>query len=69
MTLIGAAAGIGCAFLFGRYLTSVLYGVELTDVWTFAGVLGAILIVAFFACFIPARRAATIDPLTGLRGE
>ena len=69
MTLVGATAGGIAALLSGRYLLSVLYGVRLADPWTFAGVFAAMLAVAFVACFIPARRAAAIDPLMGLRAE
>jgi len=69
MTLIGASAGLLSALLFGRYLMSVLYGVRFTDPWTFGGVLAVVVIVAFAACFIPARRAASIDPVIGLRAE
>jgi predicted permease len=69
LTLIGSAIGVTGAIAFGRYLVSVLYGVQLTDVWTLGGVLVSVLVVAFMACFLPARRAAGIDPLAGLRAR
>jgi ABC-type lipoprotein release transport system permease subunit len=43
--------------------------VKLADPWTLAGVIASIFAVAFFACWIPARRAASIDPLRGIRAE
>ena len=69
LTAAGAVIGVGGALIFGRYLSSLLYGVHLTDVWTFSGVLLTIFLVAFMACWIPARRASGIDPLSGLRAQ
>jgi ABC-type antimicrobial peptide transport system permease subunit len=69
MTLLGMFLGLVGAAIFGRYLVSVLYGVKLGDPWTIAGVLATILMIALVACFVPARRAASIDPLEGLRAE
>jgi len=65
----GIAFGILGALAATRLLGSWLYGVRSTDTWTFiaaAAVLGA---VAMFASWIPARRAASIDPLRALRCE
>jgi putative ABC transport system permease protein len=69
LTIGGALIGIVAAMALGRYLVSVLYGVRLTDPWTIVGVLLTVCAVAFVACFVPARRAAGIDPLSGLRAE
>jgi ABC-type antimicrobial peptide transport system permease subunit len=69
LTIGGALLGIIAAMALGRYLVSVLYGVRLTDPWTIGGVLFTVCAVAFLACFVPARRAAAIDPLRGLRAE
>jgi ABC-type antimicrobial peptide transport system permease subunit len=60
--LLGAAA-------LGRVLTSLLYGVKPTDVFTFVGVAGVLLAVVLAACLVPARRALRVDPLEALRSE
>ncbi len=69
MAGVGIVIGLAGVFVFGRYMASVLYGVRITDPLTLGGVLVSILLVVIFACFVPARRASSIDPLTGLRAE
>jgi predicted permease len=63
--LFGVAAGLGLT----RYLRSLLFGVDPLDPITFAAVVALLVIVAFTACYVPARRAATIDPMVALRYE
>jgi predicted permease len=65
----GTALGLGGALVAGRLLGQVLYGVEPSDPSTFAAVFIAVLAIAAVACWIPARRAIRIDPLTALRQE
>jgi putative ABC transport system permease protein len=62
---------IGCAAAFGvaRLLTTMLFGVTPTDPVTFVGVSVFLLIVAFLASYLPARRAMHVDPLVALRYE
>jgi ABC-type antimicrobial peptide transport system permease subunit len=65
----GAAAGLLGALVVSRLMAGVLYGVAPTDPLTFAMVSLLLLGVAFAACYIPARRAISVDPLVALRHE
>jgi ABC-type antimicrobial peptide transport system permease subunit len=69
LTAVGVAIGIPFAVLTGRTLASSLYGVKPNDAVTFALAVTGIVLVALGASMIPARRAASIDPLTALRSE
>jgi putative ABC transport system permease protein len=64
---IGAAAGLLGALLATRGLRSLLYEVSATDPLTFAAIAGLLLVVSWIACYIPARRAARVDPLIAMR--
>ena len=66
---VGIAAGLIAAIAFSRVLRLFLFGVEPTDPLTLIGVGGAFAIVAILACWAPARRATTADPLEALRYE
>jgi predicted permease len=63
----GVAIGLAAAFLFTRLMRSLLFGVEATDPITFAGISLLLAMIAILASYIPAQRAARIDPLTSLR--
>jgi predicted permease len=67
LALTGGALGIFGAFALTRLLKSFLFDVTTTDPMTFAGVALLLIIVALAASFIPARRAARIDPMAALR--
>jgi putative ABC transport system permease protein len=71
MAVAFAGAGLGLigAFLLTRLMASLLYGVRPGDPLTFAAVAAALLAVALAASWIPARRAARIDPMRALRAE
>jgi ABC-type antimicrobial peptide transport system permease subunit len=69
LTLIGIGAGLGVALAVTRLLASWLFGINSTDPLTFAGISMLLSGVALVACWLPARRAARINPLTALRHE
>jgi putative ABC transport system permease protein len=69
VALAGAAAGLAGAFLLTRLMAGLLYGVRPGDPLTFAAMAVALLGVALAASWIPARRAARIDPMRALRAE
>ena len=69
LTIVGLVLGIAIGSVATRFLSDLLYGVTARDPLTFVGVPILLLLVAFLACYIPARRATRIDPLVALRYE
>jgi putative ABC transport system permease protein len=69
LALIGALLGLGGALALTRLLKTLLFDVSATDPLTFIVIAALLIIVALLACWIPARRAANMDPLASLRVE
>ena len=69
LALIGVAIGIVAALGVTRLVSSMIFGVTPYDPLTFLVVAAVLVAVAFFACFIPARRAMRVDPMIALRYE
>jgi predicted permease len=67
LALAGIVMGTGAGFYLVRYLQSLLFGVDLRDGVTFWSAGGMLLVVALVAAYLPARRAARIDPVATLR--
>ena len=69
LSLFGAAIGIASARAASQFLSSMLYGVTISDPWTFLIVLSLLFLTTVFSCYVTARRAAQVEPLLVLRHE
>jgi putative ABC transport system permease protein len=69
LTGVGAVVGIVAAVMLVRVIENRLYGVSPVDPAIFAVTIAVLVVVACVACWVPARRAATLDPMTALRAE
>jgi putative ABC transport system permease protein len=69
LVILGLVLGLGGAFLAMKVISSLLFGVTTKDPYTFIAVALVLLVIALVACYIPARRAARVDPLVALRYE
>jgi putative ABC transport system permease protein len=69
MLVIGTVVGLAGAFALTRLMRTLLFEITATDSLTYVSVIGILAVVALLACYIPARRAAKVDPLVALRYE
>ena len=69
LVLTGIACGVVLSFAVTRFLSSLLFGVRATDLFTFGALSVLLIVVSLLACYLPARRATKVDPLVALRYE
>jgi putative ABC transport system permease protein len=69
LALAGVAIGISAALALARLMRSLLFGVSASDPSIYLGVAALLLAAALLACYLPARRATQVDPVTALRCE
>jgi predicted permease len=69
LVFIGAAVGLAAALALSPTIAALLYGVSATDPATLGVTTAALLAAALVACYVPARRATMIDPVTALRAD
>ena len=69
LTIVGIAIGTLGGVALTRLMQSLLFGIDATDPGTFLVVAAALGAVSLFACYVPARRAARVDPMIALRHE
>jgi putative ABC transport system permease protein len=69
VVVIGLASGLAGTAIMTRFFRSMLFDVRPTDPVTFLSVSAILAGVAFFACYVPAKRATRVDPLAALREE
>ena len=69
VAVLGVLIGAACALAASRLIQTLLFGVTPSDPLTYGAIAAALLAVAFLASFLPARRAARVDPMTALRVE
>jgi predicted permease len=69
LTSIGVACGLVVAFIVMRLMSSLLFNVSPVDPLTYAAITTCVIASSYFACYLPSRRAATVNPVNALRSE
>jgi ABC-type antimicrobial peptide transport system permease subunit len=69
VAVVGVVAGLLGALVATRFMSTLLFGVSATDPMTFTGIALLLGLTALLASYVPARRAARIDPMVSLRSE
>jgi putative ABC transport system permease protein len=68
-TMVGVATGVAAALALARFMEGLVFGISTRDPWTFVAAPVVLAIVAALATALPARRAATLDPIAALRDD
>jgi ABC-type antimicrobial peptide transport system permease subunit len=69
LTGIGVVCGLIVAFVTMRLMSSLLFNVSPIDSLTYAAITAVVVVIAYLACYLPSRRAATVDPVNAMRAE
>jgi ABC-type antimicrobial peptide transport system permease subunit len=69
LTGIGVGFGLIASFVVMRLMSSLLFGVNPVDPTTYAAITVVIAIISYAACYLPSRRAASVEPVNSLRAE
>jgi putative ABC transport system permease protein len=69
LVLIGVAIGVPISMVVSQAMNSMLFGLSIRDPITYLGVVGLLAIAGLMACWMPARRAARVNPMVSLRCE
>ena len=69
LALVGVGIGLVASLFLSRFISSMLFGISSNDPLTYAGVALLLIATAMVSCFIPALRAARMDPVNTLRGQ
>ena len=69
LAVIGAAFGVAASFATMRLMSSLLFHVSPMDPGTYAIATAGVVAIAWLACYLPSRKAATVDPVHALRAE
>jgi predicted permease len=69
LTAVGLVLGLALSLMLTQFLRGLLYGISATDPWTAGAVTLLLGLIALLACYLPARRAMRVDPVTAIRAQ